>query len=239
LRLGDRVVLSSAPGGVGDTVVVSALVRRRADPSEVARAEYRIRMHLDELQTLIGYGDRVDRFAVGTTTPAAADSAIRLINAAAFGFQGFRSRDIAVQTSRTFAVVSRFHRAIGVITIVASAIFLLCIMLLKVEERRLDAAVMRMIGISATTIVRAFVLESTLVAGVGSVAGIGLAAIAGAATNLIYQRRFETTLVFSYLTSDIIVQGVGLSLVLGIAVGALAAIRLVGAQPLSLWRRAG
>ncbi|HTE44593.1 MAG TPA: hypothetical protein VK636_05055, partial [Gemmatimonadaceae bacterium] len=101
ILIGDRLVLSSTPGGVGDTVFVSAFVRRRADPSEVARAEYRVRMHLDQLQTLIGYGDRVDRFAVGTPTPGAADSAIRLINAAAFGFQGFRSRDIAVQTSRT------------------------------------------------------------------------------------------------------------------------------------------
>ena len=67
VKLGDRLVLSSAPDApAGDTVVISALVRRRADPSEVARAEYRVRLHLDELQSLIGYGDRVDRFAIAT-----------------------------------------------------------------------------------------------------------------------------------------------------------------------------
>ena len=44
--------------------------------------------------------------------------------------------------------MSRFHRAIGVITIVASAIFLLCIMLLKVDERRRDVAALRLMGIS-------------------------------------------------------------------------------------------
>jgi len=53
VRLGDRLVLSSSPGGLGDTVVVSAVVRRRADPSEVAPAEYRVRMHLDHLQSLV------------------------------------------------------------------------------------------------------------------------------------------------------------------------------------------
>ena len=58
--------MASAPGGAGDTVVVAAITRGRADPSEVARAEYRVRMHLDELQASIGYGDRVDRFAIGT-----------------------------------------------------------------------------------------------------------------------------------------------------------------------------
>src|ERR1700759_350168 len=66
LAVGDRLVLSPTPGGPGDTVIIAALVRRRADPSEVARAEYRVRMHLDELQELIAYGDRVDRFAVAT-----------------------------------------------------------------------------------------------------------------------------------------------------------------------------
>ena len=66
IRIGDRLVLSPTPGGPGDTVIVSALVARRADPSEVARAEYRVRMHLDELQSLIGYGDRADRFAIAT-----------------------------------------------------------------------------------------------------------------------------------------------------------------------------
>src|SRR6476469_3217454 len=77
LAIGDRIVLSATPGGGGDTVVVSALVRRRADPSEVARSEYRVRMHLDELQSLVSYGDRVDRFAVATPNAAATDSAQR------------------------------------------------------------------------------------------------------------------------------------------------------------------
>ena len=67
IRLGDALVVSRTPGGEGDTVVVSAFMQRRADPSEVARAEYRVRMHLDELQSLIDYGDRVDRFALAST----------------------------------------------------------------------------------------------------------------------------------------------------------------------------
>ena len=149
LRVGDRIVLSSTPGATGDTVIVAALVRRRADPSEVARADYRVRMHLDELESLVGYGDRVDRFAVATRDSASTQAAIRSINAAAYGFQAYASREIAVETSRTFLVVSRFHRAIGVITIVASAIFLLCIMLLKVDERRRDVAALRLMGISS------------------------------------------------------------------------------------------
>ena len=65
--------------------------------AEIARGEYRVRLHLDQLQRLLGYGDRVDRFAVATRG-AGRHRATRSarINAAAFGF-----RPIARATSRS------------------------------------------------------------------------------------------------------------------------------------------
>ena len=234
IRLGDRVVLSSTPGGSGDTAIVSALVKRRADPSEVARADYRVRMHLDELQGLIGYGDRVDRFAVATRDDAATRAAIRDINAAAFGFQAYASREIAVETSRTFLVVSRFHRAIGVITIVASAIFLLCIMLLKVDERRRDVAALRLMGISARSIVRSVMVESALVAGIGSIAGVGIGWAASLVINWHYRGVYRTPLAFAVVTPGIVGLAVTLSLALGLVAGFLAAQRLVRMPALEL-----
>ncbi|HSQ31165.1 MAG TPA: FtsX-like permease family protein [Gemmatimonadaceae bacterium] len=234
IRVGDRIVLSSTPGGGGDTVVVSALTRRRADPSEVARADYRVRMHLDELQSLIGYGDRVDRFAVATRDSNSTSSAIGSINAAAFGFQAYSSREIAVETSRTFLVVSRFHRAIGVITIVASAIFLLCIMLLKVDERRRDVAALRLMGISAPSIVRAVMVEAALVAGVGSVAGVGIGWVASVIINWHYRGVYRTPLAFAIVTPGIVILAVALSLTLGLVAGFVAAQRLVRMPALEL-----
>jgi putative ABC transport system permease protein len=234
IKVGDRLVVATTPGGAGDSVIVAAVIRRRADPSEVARAEYRAIMHLDELQSLVSYGDRVDRFAVSTRGAAATDSAIRHINDAAFGFQAYRSRDIAVETSRTFLVVSRFHRAIGVITIVASAIFLLCIMLLKVDERRRDVAALRLMGISARSIVRSVMVEAALVAVVGSVVGVGLGWVAAQIINWHYRAVYRTPLAFALVTPDIVFLAVALSLVLGLAAGLLAAQRLVHMPALEL-----
>jgi putative ABC transport system permease protein len=134
--------------------------------------------------------------------------------------------------------VSRFHRAIAVITIVASAVFLLCIMLLKVEERRLDAAVMRFVGVRRRTIFGALLLEAAVLAVVGSILGVAIALAAGAITNAYYQRFFDTTLVFSVITPRIIGLGVALSLGLGLAAGAIAAARLVRTRPMVLWGRA-
>jgi putative ABC transport system permease protein len=234
LKVGDRVVVASSPGGAGDTVVVAAITRGRADPSEVARSEYRVRMHLDQLQSLAGYGDRVDRFAIGTRSERAADSALRAINSVAFGFRAHRSRDIAVETSRTFLVVSRFHRAIGVITIVASAIFLLCIMLLKVDERRRDIAALRLLGISNRSIIRGVMIEAALVSVLGSAMGVALGWVASLIINAHYRAVYRTPLSFAVVTPGIVELAVMLSLVLGLGAGLLAGRRLVGQPPLDL-----
>lgn len=234
VRIGDTVTLSSQTNAAGIAAVVAGVVKRRADPSEIARGEYRVRLHLDQLQQLIGYGDRVDRFAVGTRSPPATDSALTLIDDAAFGFQAYRSRDIAVTTSRTFLVVTRFHRAIGVITVVASAIFLLCIMLLKVDERRRDVAALRLMGISSATIVRSVVIEAALIAALGSVAGIGIGWVSTLIVNWHYRGVYRTPLAFAILTPGIVAFSVALSLVLGLVAGFLAARRLVAVPPLAL-----
>ena len=237
LRVGDRVVLASSPEGPGDTVRIAAIVRRGADPAEIARSEYRVLTHLTHLQALTDYGDRVDRFAVATSTDADTDDALRRINDVAFGFRAHRSSDIAVETSRTFQVVSRFHRAIGVITVLASAIFLLCIMLLKVEERRRDVAALRLLGVSRRTVLGAIVLEASLIALLGSAIGAMLGAVMSWMVNTHYQGVYRTPLRFAIVTPEIIAFSVGLSLLLGIAAGAIVGARLVRTPPLALFGR--
>jgi putative ABC transport system permease protein len=237
--VGDTLRLSSEAGTPGEPVIVSAVVRRAADPSEVARSEFRVRLHLDHLQRLIDSDDRVDRFAVAVRPDAGAgsvDSLLARINHVAFGFRAHASADVAVESSRTFQVVDRFHRAIGGITIVASAIFLLCILLLKVEERRRAIAALRLAGLSRRTVALSVIAEAAVVAVVGSVVGAGLGWVT-IAVNAYYQRVFRTPLTFAILTPRIALFAVSLSLVLGIGAGALAAWRLVRTRPLVLLGR--
>ena len=236
-KVGDRVSISAAPGMAGDTVVVGAIVKRGADPSEVARGDLRVRMHLDQLQAVAGYGDRVDRFAIATTPGADISQLIDRVNGIAFGFQAYRSHDIAVETSRTFQVVSRFHRAIGIITIVASSVFLLCIMVLKVEERRRDIAALRLMGISRATVMRAIVIEAAVVAVLGSALGVAIGWAISLVVNWHYQALYQTPLAFSIVTAPTIGFAVSLSLLLGITAGVMASLRLVRTPPLALFGR--
>ncbi len=237
LRVGDTVALAATAESRETRAVVGAVFEPPPDPAAVLRREYRVRLHLSDLAQLLGTPDRVDRFGVTLRPGVSPDTAARRLNALAFGFRAYPSTAIAAESSRTFLVVSRFHRAIAVISIVASAVFLLCIMLLKVEERRADAAVMRFVGVRRRTIFGALLLEAALVALAGSVLGTGIALGAGALTNLYYQRLFETRLVFSLITPSIVAFSVALSLALGLVAGALAAARLTRTRPMVLWGR--
>jgi putative ABC transport system permease protein len=240
LKVGDHLAISAqagVPAASAESVVVGAIVRRGADPSEVARGDFVARLHLDQIQRLSGYGDRVDRFAIATRLSADIDSTLARFNHVAFGFKAYRSRDIAVETSRTFQVVSRFHRAIGVITIVASSVFLLCIMVLKVDERRRDIAALRLMGISRSTVVQSIVIEAGLVAVLGSVLGVAIAWVVSLFINWHYQALYRTPLHFSVITPPIVALAVSLSLVLGIGAGLLASLRLVRTPPLALFGR--
>lgn len=238
LRLGDTVRVSASPNDIrAERALVTALLERRADPSEVARSEYRARLHLDHLQRLIAYGDRVDRFAIRSSGDASRAALMATINNAAFGFRAWPSAEIAVRTSRTFQVVHRFHRAIGVITIVASAAFLLCILLLKIDERRRDVAALRMIGISPGTIVKSVVLEAGIIALLGSCVGVVLGIVMARLVNWHFQGVHRTTLAFTFVTVDTLLLACGLSVVLGVAAGWLAARRLVAVPALALLGR--
>jgi putative ABC transport system permease protein len=237
LAVGDTVRLSPRADQPGRLVAIAAIYEPRPDPAEIAKRERHLRMHLPDLAELLGAPDRVDRISIGLHPGVSPDSAAAIFNRNAFGYRAYSSRVIAGESSQTFQVVSRFHSAIAVITIVASAVFLLCIMLLKVEERRQDAAVMRFVGVRRRTIFGALLLEALLVAVLGSLLGTGLAHLAGAATNAYYRRFFDTVLTFSFITPRIVLFSVALSLTLGAVAGAVAAWRLVRTRPLVLWGR--
>jgi putative ABC transport system permease protein len=237
LLIGDTVRLGTSPDSITTPAIVAAIYEPRPDPAEITKRERHIRLHLPDLAALLGAPDRVDRVGLGLKRGVSPDSVAILLNRSAFGYRVHVSASLASESSQTFLVISRFHRAIAVITIVASAVFLLCIMLLKVEERRLDAAIMRFIGVRRRTIFGALLLEAALVAVLGSIAGTGLSYLASAVTNAYYQRFFDTGLIFSAITPHIVLFSIALSLILGLLAGMLAAWRLVRTPPLVLWGR--
>ncbi|HET6232984.1 MAG TPA: FtsX-like permease family protein [Longimicrobiaceae bacterium] len=238
LRVGDTVAVRAlASGAAARPFVVAGVYERAADPSRISRNEMEVRMHLPDLEALLPVHDRVDRFAVTLRPGASADSAGRWIEGVAFGTRAYGSRALAEQTSSTFLVVSRFHHAIGIVTILASAIFLLCVMVIRVDERKRDMGMLRLIGISRSTVFRAIVLEAIGIAVVGSAAGAGLGVVAARLVNAYYARVYDTTLRFALVTPRIVLLAALLGLGLGAVAGALAAWRVIHVPPQRLGER--
>jgi putative ABC transport system permease protein len=247
----ERRLAESVPLHVGDTVrvralagrgqalpfVVAGVFEREADPNRISRNEMELRFHLPDLEALLPQKDRVDRFAVVLRPGTSADSVARWIEGVAFGTRAYGSAALASQSSATFRVISRFHDAIGIVTILASAIFLLCVMIIRVDERKRDMGVLRLIGISRSTVFRAIVLEAIAISLVGSAVGAGVGLVAARIVNAHYASVYDTTLKFALVSPRIVMTAAALGLALGIGAGALAAWRVVAVPPQKLGER--
>ncbi len=239
LRVGDTVVLTSTASAHSVNGAIAAVYEPRADPATIMRQDLHVRLHLGDLATLLGQPDRVDRVSVALRPGVDVANAANVLSRTAFGYDVIPSATIASESSATFVVVSRFHRAIAIISVLASAIFLLCLMLLKVDARRRDVAMLRFTGISRRTIFVSLMVEAALIALVGSIVGVGLALVAGSIVNRFYQHAFNTSLIFSLIRPSTLLFATSLSIGLGIGAGALVALRLVRTAPAVLWNRAG
>lgn len=238
LRVGDTVrVRMQAGRGAPAPFVVAGVFEREADPNRISSNVMELRFHLPDLERLVPQKDRVDRFAVVLAPGTSADSAARWIEGMAFGTRAYGSAALASESSSTFRVISRFHDAIGIVTTLASAIFLLCVMIIRVDERRRDMAVLRLIGVSRSTVFRAIVLEAVVISIAGSAAGAVVGLIAARIVNAHYAGVYDTTLRFALVTPRIVGTAAALGLALGIGAGVLAAWRVIAVPPQKLGER--
>jgi putative ABC transport system permease protein len=113
LGVGDTVRLGASPDSLPRLAVVAAIYEPRPDPAEISRRSLRVRLHLPDLAGLLGAPDRVDRLGIGLAPGVPVDSAVAVLNRSAFGFRAHPSAAVASESSQTFKVVSRFHRAAG------------------------------------------------------------------------------------------------------------------------------
>jgi putative ABC transport system permease protein len=212
--------------------VIRGIYRPQADPFEVGHEQLHVVMHLPDLEQLIDAEDRVDRFTVKLRDPTRAGEVADEINAMGLGVAAYTSQELAESNSSTFVVITQFHKAIGAVSMLAGLVFLVAIMVLKVEEMRRELGVLRLLGISRRTVLRSVLLIAAVASLLGSAVGIGLAYIAAAIINPLSQARFDTDLVFARITPDIVLLAVGFSIPMGLLAGWLVARRIVDANPL-------
>jgi predicted lysophospholipase L1 biosynthesis ABC-type transport system permease subunit len=136
-----------------------------------------------------------------------------------------------------FRVIERFHVAISAVTVIGATAFLLALMVIRADERREVAGLLRLLGVSRRRVLRQALLEGACIAVAGAAFGVVFAGLTQGAVNGFFQWRYDTTLVFVRVTPAIAARCLAVALPLGLLAGGLASWTLLRRPVLDLLRR--
>jgi ABC-type lipoprotein release transport system permease subunit len=241
LAIGDVVTLAADPSGARAAQFrVVGVYEPTPDPMKFNVERLEARLHLDDLLTLTS--DPADPAssesvtAINVTLEHPSSSAA-FSRALAARLPLIRAATAGGVDAPTFIVIDRFHAAIAAVTVVGSTAFLLALMVIRAEERRDTVGILRLIGISRRSILSEVVIEALLVALAGAVFGVAVAVAAQRGVNLIFQNRYDTTLVFVRVTSSIAFRAVVVAVPVGIVAGVVASWTLLRRDATTLIKR--
>jgi len=243
LAVGDVVALTSDPAGAhARPFRIVGTYEPVPDPARLGAVPLEARLHLPDLVALTALAsDPLSTESVQSINVKLADPA----DAAAFRREltarvpGLVVRETAVPDAAdlTFVVLERFHLAIAVVTVIASSIFLLALMVMLVDERRETVATLRLIGLRRRRIFLQVLVEGLVIALGGAVFGLVLAVVLEGGFNRFFQWRYDTALVFVRVTPAIAARAVAVAVPLGIAASVAASWGLLRQGALALTRR--
>jgi putative ABC transport system permease protein len=243
LAVGDVVSLSSDPSGTRPRAFrIAGAYEPTPDPARLGGASLEARLHLPDLIALTrdpadpSSGESVGAINVRLADPGDAEAFARDLSARLPGLVVRPTRP-PKQAGDAFVVLDRFHLAIALVTVIASSIFLLALMVMLVDERREMVAVLRLIGLRRRRILLQVFVEGLLIAAAGALSGIVLAAALQGGFNHFFQWRYDTALVFVRITPSIVWRSVLLAVPLGALASLAASWSLLRRGILSLARR--
>jgi putative ABC transport system permease protein len=245
LSVGDTVSLASKPDGSSARGFrVAGIYEPVADPMRLAVQRLEVRLHLPDLLSLVGdpsdpsADESVTAINVALKDRADADAFARDVSAtipipqltarAALGGEG---------SATVFVVLDRFHFAIAIVTVIASTVFLLALMVMLVEERREAVGILRLLGLRKGRILLQVFAEGLLIATAGAIFGILFAAAIQGAVNGFFQWKYDTSLIFVRITPQIAMRCVLLAVPLGVIASLISSWTLLRSNVLDLARR--
>jgi putative ABC transport system permease protein len=243
LRVGDVVSLSAErSGAAARQFQVVGQYEPTPDPMRLGTARLEVRLHLPDLIEMRGSpsnpldAETVDVINVavggGDTPRAVARRLTSAIPGAAAQRTGNDERRAA-----PFVVLERFHLAIAIITVLASSVFLLALMLMLVEERRATVGILRLIGFTRGRILQHVLIEGVVIAIAGAAFGILLSIALQGGINRFFQWRYDTALVFVRITPNVALRSIAVAVPLGVAAIFASSWSLLRGEVFSLTRR--
>jgi ABC-type lipoprotein release transport system permease subunit len=203
---------------------------------------HEVRLHLPDMLALTADPadpaslESLSAINVALHDPADAE---RLARAVSGKLPGLLARGTAPQADddNPFVVLKQFHLAISIVTLVASTIFLLALMVMLVEERRETIGMLRLIGLQKRRILLQVFAEGLLIAFAGALFGVLFAGACQGLFNRFFQWRYDTALVFVRVTPAIAWRCVLLALPFGMFASLVSSWGLLRQEIVSLARR--
>ena len=245
LKVGDTVALAAkADGSAARRFRVAGIYEPVPDPMRLAVKRLEARLHLPDLLALTANPsdplstESVTAINVALTDPAGAAAFARDV-AASIPIPQLTARPAqgGEGTAKLFVVLDRFHFSIAVVTVIASTVFLLALMVMLVDERRESVGILRLIGLRKGRILLQIFAEGLLIAVAGALFGIVFATALQVAVNVFFQWRYDTALVFVRITPQIALRCVLLSVPLGVLASLVSSWTLLRSNVLDLARR--
>jgi ABC-type lipoprotein release transport system permease subunit len=240
LAVGDTVRLSTDPSGTNARPFrIAAVYEPTPDPMRFAQRRLEARLHLPDMLTFTAdpsdpaATDSITSINIALDDPADASAFVRDVTARLPAVMA-RPTNVPDERTTTFVVIERFHLAIAIVTVVGSAVFLLALMVMVVDERRGTVGTLRLIGFTRRRILIQVLAEGALIATVGAAAGILFAIAMQGLFNRFFQWRYDTTLIFLRITPAVVWQSMAIAVPLGIAASAIASWTLLRRHLLSL-----
>jgi putative ABC transport system permease protein len=243
LKVGDTVRLSTDPAGRQSRVFrIAGAYEPDADPMRFAQPRLEARVHLPDLIALEAEpgdpaaSETVTAINVALKQPGDAAAVARSVAARLPGTVA-RPTTAPDERTDTFVVLERFHLAIAIVTVVGSAVFLLALMVMLVDERRSTVGILRLIGFTRRRILLQVLAEGTLIAAAGALFGVLFALASQGVFNRFFQWRYDTTLIFLRVTPRVALQSIAVAIPLGILASVVASWTLLRRELLTLIRR--
>lgn len=243
LAVGDVVALSSDPKGARPRRFrIAGVYEPVPDPAHLGQAALEARLHLPDLLALTAdpadplSAETVQSINVKLADPRDAAAFARALTARVPGLV-VRETAAPDDADVTFVVLDRFHLAIATVTVIASSIFLLALMVMLVDERRETVAILRLIGLRRRRIFVQVLAEGLVIALAGALFGVVLAVALEGGFNRFFQWRYDTALVFVRVTPAIAARAVAVAVPLGILASLAASWGFLRRGALALARR--
>jgi len=243
LRAGQAVSLSADVSGANPQQFrVVGEYEPTPDPLRLGAARLEVRLHLPDLIDLAADPlnpldvETVDAINARLIDAGAAGDVARRVTNAIPGAVAQRTADNE-RRAAPFVVLERFHFAIAIVTVMASSVFLLALMLMLMEERRATVGILRLIGFRRSRILQHVLAEGVVIALAGALFGIVLSVLMQDGINRFFQWRYDTALVFVRITPSVAIRSVAVAVPLGVAAIFASSWSLLRGEVLSLTRR--